>query len=278
MMIDEVSRQRPEASEVFMNPLRAAVLVAAAITALGCLGPASIRKVRPHYNEAVGRTDREEFLLNIVRLRYVQPPEFVAVAGIVAQYEASFGAEFTGGVDEAERTLLGVLGVGGSDDPTISYAPQAGPDFGKSLLTPARLEDVLFLAEGGWSLDRLFRLTLHRMNGRRNANDGHTILARAAPPFEDFNGAARLLGDLQRRGRAEVSIEVQDVAASDPIPTSQVRGRDLVEAAKEKLAFRTHDDGSTMVLMRRRRIYALRIPAEFLGEPDVVELERRLGL
>jgi hypothetical protein len=62
----------------------------------GCtLGPRQIHKGRLEYNQAVQQSFREEMLLNLVRLRYRETPEFLTVGGIAAQY--TFDGAASGG-------------------------------------------------------------------------------------------------------------------------------------------------------------------------------------
>jgi hypothetical protein len=53
-----------------------------AVSASGCLGPTSIRQTRQRHNEVIQRTNQEELLLNLVRLRYNEHPSFLPVSGL----------------------------------------------------------------------------------------------------------------------------------------------------------------------------------------------------
>jgi hypothetical protein len=58
-------------------------LVLISLILSGCgLGPSMMRADRLTYNDAIQFTDRQELLLNIVRLRYNEGPEFLATSSI----------------------------------------------------------------------------------------------------------------------------------------------------------------------------------------------------
>lgn len=75
--------------------LAAGFLTALSTLASGCsFGPKAIEQTHGRYGAAVQRVEEEEeFLKNVVRLRYVEAPRNLDVAAIAAQYELSVGAE-----------------------------------------------------------------------------------------------------------------------------------------------------------------------------------------
>ena len=86
-------------------PRNAAQALCCVLLALlaGCtLGPRQIHKGRLQYNDAVQKSFREETLLNLVRLRYRETPEFLSVGGIAAQY--TFDGTAGGRLELKERT------------------------------------------------------------------------------------------------------------------------------------------------------------------------------
>ncbi len=57
-----------------------AVLIVTLTCMTGCLGPRAILTTRQKYNEVLHRTANEQLLLNLVRLRYRDPPSFLQLA------------------------------------------------------------------------------------------------------------------------------------------------------------------------------------------------------
>jgi hypothetical protein len=76
------------------------VLVASVLPGVcGChlVGPASILQGRVSHNVAMQQTNSEQMLLNIVCLRYRDPPYFLEIAGVTSAFELRRGgtASFT---------------------------------------------------------------------------------------------------------------------------------------------------------------------------------------
>jgi hypothetical protein len=65
--------------------------------ASGCIGPRSLELTRLRYDQAVHETTEQQWLRNIVRLRYGDLPSFMDVAAITSQFELSSQGGFTGG-------------------------------------------------------------------------------------------------------------------------------------------------------------------------------------
>lgn len=146
-------------------------------SALGCrqIGPKTIVDVRLPYNEAISTSWKEQALLNVVRLRYADIPEFVDVASIVNGYERSRSASLGLGTEFYPNNLgFGPFtpDVGASqtlsDRPTITYAPQTGPEFTRNLTSPIPPVAILNLIESGYAADVILDLTVDSINGVRN--------------------------------------------------------------------------------------------------------------
>jgi len=66
--------------------LRLLVVPMLILSIAGCaFGPRSVKIDRRRYNESVETTNREEALLNIVRLRYEDTPGNLRISGITTQ-------------------------------------------------------------------------------------------------------------------------------------------------------------------------------------------------
>ena len=101
------------------------LLAAVAVcTSTGCLGPYAVKQTRMRYNDAYRHTNDEQFLTNIVRLRYADSPVFVDLPNITAQFEVAGTGSLTGGRDSSGPgdTLLG-LGEPGPHVPPSATTP-----------------------------------------------------------------------------------------------------------------------------------------------------------
>jgi hypothetical protein len=162
--------------------------------AIGCrhFGPRSILADRIPYTEAIATSWKEQTLLNIVKLRYVDTPFFVDVPQITSGYTLQRVATANAGIFPPASNLasfaqeLGLtLNLQGAyqDRPTISYAPQTGSQFIRNLTTPINPGSVLFLLQSGYPADLVFSLTVDAINGVNNRSVSGGQLRPAEPEF-----------------------------------------------------------------------------------------------
>lgn len=143
----------------------------------GCqgLGPATLGAGRSAYNDVIARTNSEQTLGLIVRLRYSDPIGLLAVSSVTANLRFSASAEGQAGIGP-ESNFAGNLvpfsaGVAYEDNPTISYLPVDGQAFLREWLKPVSLETLVLVLQAGENLDALLRLLVDRMNDLRSADD-----------------------------------------------------------------------------------------------------------
>ena len=104
----------------------------------GCksIGPGMVARDRFDYSGSISDSWKRQTLLNIVKLRYLDPPIFVDVGQIVSGYTLEYGATVGGTFTSGSNTAA----VGGSakytDRPTITYVPLTGNQFQRALMTP----------------------------------------------------------------------------------------------------------------------------------------------
>jgi hypothetical protein len=82
------------------------LMIAALFVLSGCaaFGHRRVPPDRFNYNEALAESSREQMLLNIIRLRYLEEPVFLAVSSILTQYVYNAGVE-VGGLTLAEGLI-----------------------------------------------------------------------------------------------------------------------------------------------------------------------------
>ena len=182
-----------------------AALMGLALIVCGCaqLGPDLVKAGRNDYNVVLRQTEDEETLLNLVRVRYGDRPMFLDVASVSTSFTWTQGASADGtvtpgGSKPAEVGIQGNLEY--SERPTITYTPLGGADFVKSVLTPADLDTLVLLSNGGWSIERLLRIMANRMNGLRNAKRASGPTPSEPPQYARFKRASGLMREMQRRG------------------------------------------------------------------------------
>jgi len=98
----------------------------------GCahLGPQTVAVDRFDYTSSIADSWKQQTLLNIVKLRYLDLPVFVDVSSIVAGYLLKTGVTVNGTVfsKNAAQGDFGTLGGQAiyTDRPTITYVPLTG--------------------------------------------------------------------------------------------------------------------------------------------------------
>jgi len=186
------------------------LFVAASALLTGCshLGPRTVAVDRFDYSTAIADSWKQQTLLNIVKLRYMDLPVFVDVASVVGGYSLETG--FTVGGSLPQNAALGgnTATLGGAakfiDRPTITYVPLTGEKFLRGLITPIDPKNIFFMLQGGYPADFLLGLTVESLNGVRNRSAvGGTV--READP--EFTRALVLMREVQAAGAVGMRVE-----------------------------------------------------------------------
>jgi len=198
-----------------------AVAVLGLLLLTGCtsLGSRTIPRDSFNYNEAMAQSRNQQMLLNIVRLRYLDIPDFLTVGSVIASYSYDGGVGIArtrtdGTSDLVPETLTGSANLAYSESPTITYAPLAGEEFSRRLLKPIPVEIIFSLGQAGWPVDILLAITLQRINEVQNMGFGQVPspgdvdtdreFAEEARKLEQYQRTLELLLILSREGAIEV--------------------------------------------------------------------------
>ena len=166
----------------------------------GCakLGPTTLKSERSNYNLAVQKTNDEQLLLNLTRLKYRDTPFFMEVSSVASQFTLSTSANASSTLQEGVNGIFGLGGsVGVTEKPTVTYSPLQGDQFIQRVLSPLPLETITLLYHSGWSIERIFRLCFQRMNNVKNAPGASGPTPQKAPKFKEFIDATKYLRALQ---------------------------------------------------------------------------------
>jgi hypothetical protein len=191
--------------------VRATVLLAcAAALFTGCkhLGPKTIPVDRFDYSTAIADSWKQQTLLNIVKLRYMDLPVFVDVASIVSGYSMQTGVSINGTLSSEKAIQGNYASIGGqaiyTDRPTITYVPMTGEKFLRGLLTPIDPKNIFFMLQSGYPADFLLGLTVESLNGVRNRSTAAGAMREADP---DFVRALELMREVQAAGAVGMRVE-----------------------------------------------------------------------
>lgn len=242
----------------------------------GCvLGPKALSYSRTEYNRAVQLTANEQMLLNIVRMRYRDTPEFVAVSSISTQFTFDAGATVGADLKSSLPDIFHADGsVAASERPTITYMPLQDEQFAHRLLSPMSMETLLLLTRTGWSMERVLRLMVQNINGLDNATSAGGPTPQLRPDFESFKKVAGYFRTLQNRNQVEIAYHKSKTpkTLSGPIPVQQIAGTDLVLAAEKGFRFDVNEEGTQVILTSPDQFLVLRVAPNIdkTSEGDVI--------
>jgi hypothetical protein len=272
--------------KTFKRTLPALLLSGLMLTGCHSIGPGTIPRDRYDYSGSISESWKRQTLLNIVKLRYLDPPIFVDVGQIVAGYSLETG--ISAGASFPETTTLGgdTASVGGSvkftDRPTITYTPLTGNKFVKALMTPLPPDGVLFMVQSGWPANAVIFATVAVMNGLRNQE---TSLSGVSMPDPGFLRVMELLRSIQVSGA--VGMRIQQDAQKQQTTVLTFRSKDIPEpilaeirelrgllhldpeAGEFKVVFGANSSNDLELAMQTRSM--LHIMTTMAGQVDVPE-------
>jgi hypothetical protein len=276
-----------------------AAVVASSLAACAPMGAEVLKASRPVYNMAVQQTNDQDLLLNIVRLQYRDTLYFTTVERIVASQEVNASIGASGSISQTRnspaisppgntvlssivtQTLgLGPATVAINEKPTVFYAPLEGEKFVRQMMTPMNPDLLMLLVKSGWSLDRVFAVSVQQMNGLQNAPTASGPRPSREPEFRAFREAIKLLRQLQRENKIELAhadakgaleLLITGEAVSDP---RALRFKELMKLAPNGDRFRievgSHNkqDDHTIVLATRALIAAMSYLSQGVEAPE----------
>ena len=205
----------------------------------GCVnfGPKAVQAGRADYNAVLRDTADEQLLANLVRLRYRDRPYFLEVTAVTTQFSFSPQLSAAAALGPSNIEQEGIAGgrVGYSEQPTISYVPLQGDDFARRLLTPASLDALVLLSNSGWSIDRLLRLCVQRINGIPNAVTASGPTPDMAPQYAQFHRVSAQLRELQLSGDLMIGYSADERNAPVMKFSERARGTDAYAEITETL-------------------------------------------
>ena len=187
------------------------LLVISSCIFFGCTkyGPVFLQSERSQYNQAIQKTNDEQLLLNLVRLKYHDTPLFMEVHNIASQFTLQ---KDMGISTQLQAGAKGIFTPDAStfveESPTISYSPLHGENFVQGVLTAISLKTIVLLFHSGWSVERVFKVCLQRIDKLKNAPGASGPTPKIAPKTGKFFKAAKFLQQLQSQGGLDLVYRV----------------------------------------------------------------------
>jgi len=189
------------------------LLVISSSIFFGCTkyGPVFLQSERSQYNQAIQKTNDEQLLLNLVRLKYHDTPLFMEVHNIASQFtlqnDISISTQLQAG---AKGIFTPDAGTFVEESPTISYSPLHGENFVQGVLTAISLKTIVLLFHSGWNVERIFKVCLQRIDKLKNAPSASGPTPKIAPKTGKFFKAAKYLRQLQSQGGLDLVYRVSE--------------------------------------------------------------------
>ena len=249
----------------------ASVFCAAILALSSCtsIGPASVRRDQVDYADAVSEAAKRQLLLNLVKLRYGDTPNFVTLSQLVAGYtlesRVSLGADFN-----SDNLVFGRhfdFGLGGtfSDHPTATYTPLQGAAFAELMLKPISPNSLFAVILAGGPPQIVLGLGVEAING---LNNGSRRPGRFLPERREFNQVLRLLSELNDAGRLQLRFELTQAGVQAYLETRRKDGKlsdprygQLIELlglnpslGRYRIAFGLGDSGADEITIQTRSL------------------------
>lgn len=197
------------------------------------IGPTTVTRDRLDYGTALTESWKRQALLNIVKLRYLDPPTFVDVGSIVSGYTLETSGAVGGTVfpnAPGDSITAGAQGKF-TDRPTVTYVPLTGKSFMGGLMTPLPPESLFFTIQSGWPADVMMRLGVVAINGHRNEEASITGWSRAEP---EFTRISELMRRIQLRGAVNIRVQVDEAKRQSALFT--LHGKNVSPETREESA------------------------------------------
>ena len=170
------------------------------------IGPQSLPRDRAAYSSGLADSWKEQMLLNIVKLRYIDPPACVDVSSITTGYSLTQTASAGAQVNTPAGATQENLGVGASlgYTPTITYSPLTGSAFIQGLLTPLPPTMIFGAIQNGISADLILLNVVISINGLKNQQ---ATLNGITPADPDFDRVRALIRKIQISGAVRTYVK-----------------------------------------------------------------------
>lgn len=126
-------------------------------------------------------------LLNLVKMRYGDPPMFVDIGSITMGYSQTNTFSVNASIPQTTKSTNSAFGagIGGSFGvtPTINYSPLTGDKFAHVLMEPIPPSAILRLLQLGFRADFLLRIAVQSINSVNNRTVGAGQVIPANPQF-----------------------------------------------------------------------------------------------
>ena len=234
-------------------------------------GPQLVVNSHIDYNKAVSQVLKEELLLNIVRRRYMEAPQFLNVSSISSSLSTS--TSVGAGVSATDIGGDNIFGSGidasvaFSDSPTITITPRQGEDMSSQLHEPLSVSTVADLAGAGYAVDKVFSILVEGVNNLRGPN---LQFNRFRPGSQEWIEAIALIESLSDDGTLLVDrFRWNDPYNSFPFPADSITPEMWITTLSTGARrWKSYDDGETFFFTTHEMAPAMWLDVAARQTPD----------
>ena len=178
--------------------LLSACLTGGLLNACTVVGPAAVHSGRLAYNEAIIETDNQQLLLLVVRNRYGERSNLLAVSNVTANVSVAANAAVELGAGDKDNYAGNLVpfraGVIYEENPTISYTPVGGEQYAHQLMSPVSVATLAQFTSNVVDPASVYYALVSSVNGIYNPD----FLSDESVPDARFIRLVTILADLTR--------------------------------------------------------------------------------
>jgi hypothetical protein len=166
------------------------------------VGPATVQSGRLAYNESIVETNNQQMLLLVLRDRYGERGNLLALNSVTANVsvttQVSTQLGFGGSSDYAGNLVPFGAGAIYEENPTISYAPVGGEKYANRLMSPLPLRELMLFASNLTDPASIYITFISRINDIQNpgflhnSNSADPRFSKLVENFANLHKAQRL--------------------------------------------------------------------------------------
>jgi hypothetical protein len=176
-------------------------LLSCILTSCTVVGPGAVGSGRLAYNEAIIETDNQQMLLAIVRNRYGERNNLLAVSSVTANVRVTTNTGIEAGLGSSENFVGNLVpfraGVIYEENPTISYTPVAGEKYAHQLMSPVPVALLAQMASIRTDPALAYNALVSSINGIYNPD----FLYPSSEPDPRFSRFVTIMTELTRAHR-----------------------------------------------------------------------------
>ena len=217
-----------------------ALVLVAALAGCAARGPQTVPGDAFDYSAAISKSRSDQMLLNIVRSRYTQVPNFLTVSSVIAgyTYQGNLGVSVQSGTGRSDENFVGgSANLSYIERPTITYTTLQGEEFSRRLMRNIPVEVLFSLGQAGWPTDVLFRIAVERFGETQNMGFSTTeVVAHADEQVNYLVRYDRVVNIMKELGKAGVIEVIQtelDGEERQTVRFAESMRPELMDAATE---------------------------------------------